>query len=251
AVTGVYYVDSVPTPAQLELPQATTVYYSDGSTPMARLGAQNRTILSFDDMNDAVKQSIVAAEDRTFWTNRGIDFTGVLRAAWNNLTGGPTQGASTITQQYARLAADLRGVTYSRKTREAVMAWELDRECSKSQILEFYLNSVPFGRGAYGIEAAAQVYFGKTANRNASVARQLTVAEAMALVSMIKQPEPDPHDPDGHPGYDPKRSAVALQNSMDRWSYVRENMVSLHYLTRAQPDQLQHPDPVIDYNPQP
>jgi membrane peptidoglycan carboxypeptidase len=249
AVTGVYYVDSVPTPAELELPQATTVYYSDGKTPMARLGAQNRTILSSNDMNDAVKQSIVAAEDQTFWSNEGIDFASVLRAAWNNLTGGPTQGASTITQQYARLAADLKGVTYSRKMREAVMAWKLDRKYSKSQILEFYLNSVPFGRGAYGIEAAAQAYFGKTANRQAPAARQLTVAEAMVLVSMVKQPEPDPADPTGHPGYDPKRGPVALQNSKNRWSYVRENMVKLHYLTRAQADQLQYPDTVIDYDP--
>ncbi|MCW2641453.1 MAG: Peptidoglycan glycosyltransferase [Dactylosporangium sp.] len=249
AVTGMYYVDSVPTPAQLELPQATTVYYSDGSTPMARMGAQNRTILSFTDMNDAVKQSMVAAEDQSFWTNKGIDFTGVLRAAWNNLTGGPTQGASTITQQYARLAANLKGVTYSRKMREAVMAWKLDRKYAKSQILEFYLNSVPFGRGAHGIEAAAQAYFGKTANRNAPVAQQLTVAEAMVLVSMVKQPEPDPDDPDGHPGYDPKRGALALQNSKERWSYVRESMLKLHYLTGAQADQLQYPDTVIDYNP--
>jgi membrane peptidoglycan carboxypeptidase len=248
-VAGLYYVDSVPTPAQLELPQATTVYYADGKTPMARLGAQNRTILSFDEMNDAVKQSVVAAEDQTFWTNKGVDFASVLRAAWHNLTGGRTQGASTITQQYARLAADLKGVTYSRKAREAAMAWKLDRKYSKQQILEFYLNSVPFGRGAYGVEAAAQAFFGKTANRNAPAAQQVTVAEAMLLVSMIKQPEADPDDPNGHPGYDPKRGPLALQNSQDRWNYVREGMVKLHYLTGAQADQLRYPDTVIDYNP--
>src|SRR5439155_1222977 len=81
---------------------------------------------------------------------------------------GRAQGASTISQQYARIAADLKGVTYSRKVREAVMAWKLDKKYSKQQILEFYLNTVPFGRGAYGIEAAAQAFFGKTANRNAA-----------------------------------------------------------------------------------
>jgi membrane peptidoglycan carboxypeptidase len=249
-VLGVYYVDSVPTPAELRLPEATTVYYSDGKTPMARLGAQNRTLLTFDEMNDAVKQSIVAAEDRTFWTNKGIDVTGVLRAAWNNLTGGQTQGASTITQQYARIAADLQGVTYSRKLREAVIAWKLSRKYSKQQILEFYLNTVSFGRGAYGIEAAAQAFFGKTANRNAPPDRQLTAAEAMVLAAMVKQPERDPSDPDGHPGYDPKRSPLALQNSKGRWGYIRGNMVKLHYLTQAQADALQYPDTVVDDNPE-
>jgi len=176
---GAYYFDSVPAPDQLDLPESTTVYYADGKTPMAKLGVENRTILRYDEMNDAVKQSIVAAEDRTFWTNKGIDFWGVLRAAWNNVSGGQTQGASTITQQYARVAADLKGVTVSRKLREAVIAWKLQQRYSKPQILEFYLNTVPFGRGAYGIEAAAQAYFGKTADKTAPQESQVTVAEAM------------------------------------------------------------------------
>src|SRR5258706_4103075 len=181
-VVGALYFESVPTPEQLTLPESTTVYYADGTTPMAKLGTQNRTILKFGEMNDAVKQSIVAAEDQTFWTNQGVDFGSIQLAAWNNATGGDTQGASTITQQYARIAADLKGVTYSRKLREAVMAWKLDDRYTKDQILGFYLNTVPFGRGAYGIEAAAQTFFGKTANRNAPPATQVTVAEAMVLV---------------------------------------------------------------------
>jgi membrane peptidoglycan carboxypeptidase len=246
---GAYYFDSVPTPTELALPQATTVYYADGKTPMAKLGQENRTILTYDEMNDAVKQSIVAAEDRTFWTNKGIDFFGVLRAAWNNVSGGSTQGASTITQQYARIAADLKGVTFSRKLREAVIAWKLQQKYSKQQILEFYLNTVPFGRGAYGIEAAAQSYFGKTANRNAPQASQITVAEAMVLVSMVKQPEPDPNDPEGHPGYDPTRNATALANSKARWEYVRDGMVKLGYLTPAQAAALQYPTDVRTFDP--
>src|ERR1700755_2341172 len=128
AAIGAYYVDTVPPPDELVLPESTTLYYADGKTPMAQLDRKNRAILPYEQMNDAVKQAIVAAEDRTFWTNEGIDFRGVLRAAWNNVTGGDRQGASTITQQYARIAADLNGVTYSRKLREAVMAWKLDDE---------------------------------------------------------------------------------------------------------------------------
>ncbi|MBQ1059541.1 transglycosylase domain-containing protein [Micromonospora chalcea] len=243
-VAGGYYFDSVPTPSDLKLPESTTVFYADGRTPMAKLGAQNRTIVPYDQMNDSAKQAIVAAEDRTFWTNRGIDFKGVLRAAWANVSGGQRQGASTLTQQYARIAADLRGVTYSRKLREAVIAWKLDDAYTKEEILGFYLNTVPFGRGAYGIEAAAQTYFGKTVRRDAPPERQLTQAEAMVLCAMVKQPEADPADPEGTPGYDPRRNALAKQNSIDRWNYIRDGMVKLGYLTSQQAADLAYPDTV-------
>ncbi|WFE40486.1 transglycosylase domain-containing protein [Micromonospora sp. WMMD998] len=243
-VAGGYYFDSVPTPTDLKLPESTTVYYADGRTPMAKLGAQNRTIVPYEAMNDSAKQAIVAAEDRTFWTNRGIDVKGVLRAAWANVSGGQRQGASTLTQQYARVAADLRGVTYSRKLREAVIAWKLDDKYSKEEILGFYLNTVPFGRGAYGIEAAAQTFFGKTVRRDAPASQQLTPAEAMVLCAMVKQPEADPADPQGAPGYDPRRNALAKQNSIDRWNYIRDGMVKLGYLTPGQAADLAYPDTV-------
>jgi membrane peptidoglycan carboxypeptidase len=245
---GTYYVDSVPTPDELALPEATTVYYADGKTVMAKLGSENRTLLAFNDMNDSVKEAIVAAEDQTYWKNAGIDFRGVVRAAWNNLTGGQTQGASTITQQYARVAADLKGVTYSRKLREAVIAWKLAHKYSKEQILEFYLNTVPFGRGTYGIEAAAQAYLGKTANNKAPADRQVTMSEAMVLVAMVKQPEPDPDDPEGRPGYDPTRGPIALENSKQRWEYIRANLVTTKALTQAQADQLVYPTDVKESN---
>ncbi|MBO0869288.1 MAG: penicillin-binding protein [Micromonosporaceae bacterium] len=240
AVAG-YYVDSIPLPAQLPLPEATTVYYADGATPIARIGSVNRTILQPGELNDAVKQAIVAAEDRSFWQNSGVDLRGVLRALWNNITGGPTQGGSTITQQYARFAAGLRGVTYGRKAREAMLAWKIDRSYTKDEILSFYLNSIPFGRGAYGIEAAAQTFFGKTARRTAPVADQVTVSEAMLLATLVRQPEPDPRNPNGSPGYDPARGGVAAANSMSRWEYVRAGMVQLGYLTAAQAQALQYP----------
>ncbi|MDG4800679.1 transglycosylase domain-containing protein [Micromonospora sp. WMMD980] len=243
-VAGGYYFDSVPTPTDLKLPESTTVLYADGRTPMAKLGAQNRTIVPYEAMNDSAKQAIVAAEDRTFWTNRGIDVKGVLRAAWANVSGGQRQGASTLTQQYARVAADLRGVTYSRKLREAVIAWKLDDKYSKEEILGFYLNTVPFGRGAYGIEAAAQTFFGKTVRRDAPAAQQLTPAEAMVLCAMVKQPEADPADPQGAPGYDPRRNALAKRNSIDRWNYIRDGMVKLGYLTPQQAVDLAYPDTV-------
>ena len=234
AATGLsitaYFVDAIPLPEQLALPDSTTVYFADGTTTMATLGTENRTILEYDEMSDAVKQAIVAAEDRTFWTNAGVDLSSVLRAAWNNATGGPMQGGSTITQQYARIAADLTGITYARKAREAMLAWKLNRAYSKEDILGFYLNTVPFGRGAYGIEAAAQTFFGKTARRTAPADQQVTVAEAMLLACLVKQPEPDPVDPEAFPGYDPARGGRAAANSITRWEYVREGMVALGYL---------------------
>ena len=245
AVAG-YVVDKIPTPGELELPESTTVYFDDGTTVMARLGTEHRAILAFDEMNDSVKQAIVAAEDRAFWTHSGVDLAGVMRAVWNNVNGGPTQGASTITQQYTRIAADLKGVTYARKAREAIMAWKIDRQYSKDEILAFYLNTVPFGRGAYGIEAAAQAFFGKTARRTAPSAQQVTVAEALILASLVKQPEPDPDDPEGHPGYDPARGGTAAANSISRWEYVREGMVLLGYLTSAEAEKLAYPHTVRD-----
>src|SRR5262249_20801103 len=156
------------------------------------------------------------SEDQTFWTNSGVDFGGVLRAAWNNFTGGQTQGGSTITQQYARLAFDLQGATYSRKIREAILAWKLDSKLSKEKILEYYLNAVPSGRTRYGVEAAAQPFFHKTANKTAPAAQQLTKADAMVLASMVKQPEPNPSDPKGQPGYDPTYSPLAEQQARSR-----------------------------------
>jgi membrane peptidoglycan carboxypeptidase len=239
-----YYVDSIPLPADLALPEATTVYYADGVTPIARLGAVNRTILKPDEINDAVKHAIVSAEDRSYWTNDGVDLRGVVRAAWNNVTGGETQGASTITQQYARIAAGLKGVTYARKAREAMLAWKIDRSYSKDEILAFYLNTVPFGRGAYGIEAAAETFFGKTARRTDPPDRQVTVAEAMLLATLVKQPEPDPDDPKGRPGYDPARGGVAAANSVSRWEYVRTGMVQLGYLTPGDAAAVQYPSTV-------
>src|SRR6185369_9039036 len=246
---GTYYFDSVPTPSDLSLPESTTVYYSDGKTPMATLGAENRTLLSYDDILPGVRDAVVAAEDQTFWTNDGIDAKGVLRAAWNNVSGGSTQGASTITQQYARVAAELKGVTYSRKLREAVIAYKLANKYSKQQILEFYLNTVPFGRGAYGIEAAAQAFFGKSANVHAQAGQQITLSEAMVLVAMIKQPEANPDDPEGEPGYDPTRGPKALQNSKDRWTYIRDNLVSMGKLSAADAQNLVYPNTVKPDNP--
>ena len=248
-VGGTYFVDGVKTSSELTFPETTTVFYEDG-TVLAKLGEVTRYELTFDEINDPVVKSIVASEDQTFWTNEGVDLGGVMRAAWNNFTGGDTQGGSTITQQYARLAFELEGVTYQRKAREAILAWKINDKLDKKQILESYLNSVPFGRQTYGIEAAAQAFFGKTAKKNAPAQQQITWAEAMVLVAMVKQPNPNPDDPQGQPGYDPTVSPEAEANARNRWDYVRTQLVNMQNLTQQEADQLVFPkDKVKPYNP--
>jgi membrane peptidoglycan carboxypeptidase len=228
-VGGTYYFDSVAMPDKLPVPeQSTIIYYSDGKTQMAKIGDQNRTIVSMDQIPKDLQHAVVSAEDSTFYSNSGVDFKGVLRAAWNNFTGGDRQGASTITQQYARKMADLEGITYARKLREATLAMKLSENYTKDQILWAYLNSVYFGRGAYGVEAAAQAFFAKDA-------QQLTTAEDMVLAGLIKQPEPDK---DGNKGFDPNNS---LPNATDRWTYVKEQMVKGGFLQKAEADKMQYP----------
>ena len=101
-------------------------------------------------MPDTVKDAVVAAENRTFWTDRGIDPKGIIRAAFNNAQGGSTQGASTITQQYVKILYLTQEQTLTRKIKEAFISLKLQRDVSKEEILEGYLNTIYFGRGAYG-----------------------------------------------------------------------------------------------------
>jgi membrane peptidoglycan carboxypeptidase len=171
----------------------------------------------------------MAAEDKSFLTHDGIDMKGILRAAWNNFTGGDREGASTITQQYARHAADLKGISYNRKLREAVIAQKMEDVYSKQEILGRYLNSVYFGRGAYGIEAAVKAYFGPQYSSIAQPGKpgSLDAGQAAILASVIKQPEPIQG---GYPGYDPSRN---LSGAQDRWNYTLNNMVQMKWLAPA------------------
>jgi membrane peptidoglycan carboxypeptidase len=246
-----YFLDSVELSTDLTFPSTTTVYYSDGTTELARLGEVTRYELPYDRISEVVTDAIVASEDETFWTNAGIDVGGVARAAWNNFTGGRTQGASTITQQYARLAYELGGVNYQRKLKEAVLAWKMNQTMEKWEILEAYLNAVPFGRQAYGIEAAVKAFYGpnKTADRTAPPENQITLAEAMALVAMVKQPYPDPADPVGAPGYDPTVSEEAAVWARNRFEYVRGQLQRMGEIPAEQAAALQFPETIVPYEP--
>src|SRR5690554_3396868 len=225
-----YYVDEVKAPDQLELKQASRVYYSDG-TEMAVLQEENREIIDTRELT-AVQEAVIATEDKKFWEHSGVDFLGIARAFLNNLTGGETQGASTITQQYARIAGDLHGQTYARKLREAAMAYKLTQKYSKEEILDFYLNTVYFGRGAYGIEAAAKAYFGVSA-------KDLDVAQAAMLAGIIRYPD----DGSTLSRYDPmNENQNGEAEARWRWVLAQMQEINASSLQGVNIDELEMPE---------
>ncbi|MEV6816929.1 transglycosylase domain-containing protein [Micromonospora sp. NPDC051296] len=212
-----YYSTNVVLPKEIPLPLSTTVYAKDGKTLVAKLGNENRTFVTIDSIPPHVRDAVAAAEDRNFYRHSGVDYKGIARAAWNNLSGGDKQGASTITQQYARNAYEnLQDDSYGRKVKEAILASKLNDKFTKEQIMENYLNVIYFGRGAYGIEAAAQTYFNTSA-------KKLTPAQGAVLAAVIKQPDASPT----HKGYDPEKNEAEAKS---RWEYVINGMVAEGWL---------------------
>jgi membrane peptidoglycan carboxypeptidase len=204
----------VPQPESLANPQVSLVTYSDGKE-IARVGAQNRVEVPLSKVSEPARRAVLAAENRDYYSEPGISPRGILRAAWANVRGGGVkQGASTITQQYAKNAYLTQERTWSRKVKEIVIAVKLDRAYSKDEVLEFYLNTVYFGRGAYGIEVAAQTYFGKPAAK-------LTAAEGAVLAALLRSPS----------AYDP---ATDPADARERWDYVVQGMQEEGWLEGAQ-----------------
>ncbi|WP_305788459.1 transglycosylase domain-containing protein [Symbioplanes lichenis] len=224
-VAGTYFFDDVVLPTPKTEDQSNVILYSGGAE-FARLGDQNRTVVPEAKINKVVEHAVAAAEDKNYYDHNGIDMKGIARAAWNNFTGGSQQGASTITQQYARHAADLKEISYNRKLREAVIARKLDSTYSKDQVMGFYLNYIYLGDGYNGIEAAAKGYFGKSVLTPAGEKNAVTPYEAAVLASIIKQPEPTPG---GHKGYNPR---INLPDAKDRWEYTMKNMVEMGWITQ-------------------
>ena len=200
AVWGALYVNSVNLPGDPVTPQASTLFYRDGRTILARVGTENHSDVPLSSVPEGVRHAVLAAEDRDFYGHAGVSVKGILRALIANLEGGHREGASTITQQYVRNAFLTQDVSVHRKTREIALALKIEHKFSKDQILERYLNTIYYGRGAYGIAAAAHAYFGVTSDR-------LTEAQGAVLASAIKDPY----------RYDPANDAAAAQQ---RWNWV-------------------------------
>ncbi|MDP9408594.1 MAG: penicillin-binding protein, partial [Actinomycetota bacterium] len=182
------------------LPQRTVLLAADGS-PLATLFLYDRELASLDEIAPVMQDAIISVEDERFYDHVGVDVRGTARAMVNNSAGGATQGGSTLTQQYVKnallLAADTpeeaeaaKAPTIDRKLREARLAVAVERESTKEEILEKYLNIAYFGDGAYGVQAAARHYFGVPAS-------QLTLTQAATLAGVVRNPARDPkRDPE-------------------------------------------------------
>ena len=177
--------------------------------------------MRLDQVPEPVRWAVLAAEDRSFYTDPGISIRGTVRAAISDIFGGDTQGGSGITQQYVKNAYLSDERTLTRKLKELMIAVKLTRDYSKDQILEFYLNTVYFGRNTYGIQAAARSFFGEDVE-------DLTVAQGALLAGLLRAP--GEYDPAVHP-----------RQSRLRWHYVLDGMVSTGHLTTAQEAQLKFP----------
>ncbi len=214
-----YARTDIPSPNEGFDSEATVIYYADGKHVLGRLAEQNRTLVTLQDVPQHVQDAVIAAEDKTFYTNQGIDPKGIIRAAFNNAKGGDTQGASTITQQYVKVYYLSQERTYSRKIREAILSLKIHRQLEKDEILEGYLNTIYFGRNSYGIEAAAQSYFDRSASK-------LTVKQGAALAAIINSPN----------SYDPADGKAAKQALKDRYSYVIDQMSEMGTLPGVKGD---------------
>ena len=217
-VVVAYNQIAIPQPNDLANKQVSIVYYSDGKTELDRIAVQdgNRESVPLTKVPKFVQEAHIAAEDRTFYQNNGISVGGILRAVKTSVTGEAQVGGSTITQQYVKNYFLTQDRTLSRKAREILIAVKIDGQLSKSEILEKYLNTIYYGRGAYGIQSAAKAYFGKDVSK-------LTVPEGAVLAAVINAPSL----------YDPANGERAEANLEKRYGYVLNGMVDEGWLSAA------------------
>src|SRR5437016_8765635 len=200
-----------------EMPERNTVFDVDGKI-YSRLAGANRLKVSLDQISPFFINALLAREDTRFYQHSGIDWRGILRALVRDLlSGSAKEGASSITQQLARNSLPLGGRNISRKLLEAMVALRVEREFSKQQILELYVNRIYFGSGCYGVETASQAYFGKHAS-------ELNLSEAALLAGLIRSPNRF------SPLKNPEVAAIQRDAVLDR-------MVALKKITAAQAEE--------------
>jgi penicillin-binding protein 1A len=184
---------------------------------IGEFGEERRNFVPITEIPDVMKKAVLAIEDDRFYEHGGVDFVGVMRAGLANLRGGLSQGASTITMQVARNFFLSSEKTYTRKIYEMLLAYKIEANLSKDQILELYMNQIYLGQRAYGFASAARVYFGKSI-------KDVTPAEAAMLAGLPKAPSAY------NPVVNPRRAKV-------RQEYILQRMRDLHYITPEQYDQ--------------
>ena len=220
SVTGVVvygYTTTTRPDANADFKTATTfVYYNDGKSELGNFAIQNRTPLTFDKIPATMTQAAVAAENRSFWSDKGISIRGMFRAAWKISRGGDVQGGSTITQQYIKILYLNSDRTLTRKFRELFLAYKINKEMTKEEILAGYLNTIYYGHGAYGVQAASKEYFEVDA-------KKLTVPQAAFLATVVNNPNMyDPSEKENRP------------RILSRYRYVLHSMVEMAYITPVQ-----------------
>ncbi|WP_329415038.1 penicillin-binding protein [Nocardia vinacea] len=215
----VYWSAEIPDPDSVQTNQIATILTADGTTVIAKVVPPhgNRIPVPLSEVPKPVREAVLSAEDRNFYTNPGYSTSGFLRAVRDNILGkDDAGGGSTITQQYVKNAFLGSERTLTRKMRELIIAAKMARQWSKDDILAAYLNTIYYGRGAYGISAAAKAYFNKSVP-------ELTLAEGVVLASVIRTPSI--LDPETH-----------LSDLTARWKYVLDGMVEMGALAPGNRD---------------
>ncbi|MEV4946078.1 transglycosylase domain-containing protein [Streptomyces sp. NPDC053755] len=210
-----YLLVDIPPANAAATAQSNVYLYADG-TPLARDGDVNRENVRLERVPETVRHAVLAAEDRDFYSQPAVDPKAMLRAAWNTLRGKGRQSGSTITQQYVKNYYLVQEQTVTRKVKEFFIAIKLNREKSKDEIFEGYLNTSYFGRNAYGIQAAAHAYYGKDV-------QDLDIPEAAYLASLLNAPT----------AYDVAARPENRSKVLARWNYVLSGMVKERWLTPA------------------
>ncbi|MFD3825907.1 transglycosylase domain-containing protein [Streptomyces sp. NPDC058625] len=212
-----YAATDIPDNLNAYATQQDNVYFWSDGTPMARTGWVQRQAMPLQDIPEDVRWAVLAAENESFYSDPGISVKGITRAALRTFGRGDTQGGSTITQQYVKNVYLNQDQTVRRKFTEAMIALKLDNRMSKEAILESYLNTSWFGRGTYGIQRAAQAYYGKDVN-------ELNASEAAFLAALLK----------GAGLYDPTLSGANRDRAEERWSWTLDRMVDIGKLSPAE-----------------
>ncbi|MEU2515372.1 transglycosylase domain-containing protein [Streptomyces syringium] len=223
-IAGYLLVD-IPPANKAAVAESNVFLYSDGSQ-LARDGEVNRESVALTKVSKNVQHAVLAAEDRDFYSESAVNPEAMVRAAWNTVTGKGKQSGSTITQQYVKNYYLGQEQTITRKVKEFFIAIKLDREVTKDDILEGYLNTSYFGRNAYGIQAASQAYYGKDSDK-------LDTAEGAYLATLLNAPSS--FDVGAHP--------ENKQRALGRWNYVLDGMVKKKWLTPAERATMKFPPP--------
>ena len=228
AIYVTYRMIDIPDPNQDFQAQTSIVYYSDGKHVIGQFALQNRQSIPLEQVPEHVQGAVISAENRSFRTDSGVDPRGIIRAAWSNVRSEETQGASTITQQYVKVFYLSQERSWERKIKEAFLAVKIDNTLSKDQILEGYLNTIYYGRGAYGIQSAAQAYFGRDA-------KDLTTRQGAVLAAVLNSPGT----------LDPGVSKRNLPALRARYRYVLDGMVEMGELAQATATKMEQKLPKI------